>query len=96
MDELVLILPIGDLTFVIVKIIGIIVEVSKRLAVIKDDALTAIDFWRTVIANNIENDFDPSRMTGVDQTFQRGDSTSRVDSPALINRGLRRLKSRVQ
>ena len=72
MDELILILPIGDLTFVIVKIIGIIVEVSQWLAVIKNDTLAAIDIWRTVIANNIENDLDPCCMTGVDQTFQRG------------------------
>ena len=71
MDELILILPIGDLTFVIVKIIGIIVEVSQWHAVIKNDTLAAIDIWRTVIADNIENDLDPCCMTGVDQTFQR-------------------------
>ena len=71
MNQLIFIFPISNFTLMIIKAILIIVEISQGLTIIKHHSLTAVDIWRTVVADDIQHNFDACTVTRINQLFQR-------------------------
>ena len=70
MDQLIFIFPISNFTFMVVKTIVIMVEISQGLTIIQHDTLASIDIRRTMVANNIQHNLDTSRMTGIHKSLE--------------------------
>jgi hypothetical protein len=69
-DELKLVLPVGNLWVVVVKIVVVVVVVGEGFAVVKNDPFAAVDVRGTVIANHVENQFDPCCVECVNEVSQ--------------------------
>ena len=72
MNQLKLVIPVGDFRIVMEEMIGVSMEISKWLSIICDDSLAAMQLRRTVVADDIQDDFDVSFMQGFDHSAQGG------------------------
>jgi hypothetical protein len=72
MNQLKLVIPVGDFRIVMEEMIGVSMEISKWLSIICDDSLAAMQLRRTVVADDIQNDLDIPLMQCLDHSAQGG------------------------
>ena len=61
-NQLEFILPVGDLRVVIIKTIGVIIEISQWSPIVINHPFAAVDIGRAMVADHIKNELDSSSM----------------------------------
>lgn len=82
-NQLKFVFPVRDFWVVMIKVLSIIMKVGQWRSVIRHDAFAAIQFWRAVVADDVQDDLDASFIERFDQPVQRFTSLQRGRFPFL-------------